>query len=112
MDFVCGKLQPCTKINESTKLGYGPRVIPLLGGAYCVYSRGSRGFDGVRKITAFPSRGGGGNAYSPSPNVVGHSAVTELAFLFNANTIYNLEHLFNTWDILFKWEINIVKSHG
>ena len=47
--------------------------ISLFGGASCVYSHRLCGFDGFKKIMAFPSWGGGRNAYSP--NVVGHNAV-------------------------------------
>ena len=103
------------KVMKIQNWEYGPRVISLFGGASCVYSHGLRGFDGVKKITAFPSHGGGRNAYSPSPNIVGHSAVIELAFLLHANTIYTLEHLFIAWDILFKWRStlkSLMDSHS
>ena len=57
-----------TNYNLVQKLGkiqnweYGPRVISLFGGAPCVHSRRLPGFAFVKKITALPSPGGGGNA--------------------------------------------------
>ena len=78
------------KLGKIQKWEYGPRVLSLFGGAPCMHSHGLRGFAGVKKITALPSPMR--ILYSPSPNIVGHNAVTEMAFLLHANTINNEDH--------------------
>jgi len=90
---------------------YGPRVIPLFGRAPCVHSRGLHGFVGFDKISALPSPDGVGNAYSPSPNIVEHNAVTEMAFLLHANIIKISMALARCTGFFSKWEINIEKYH-
>ena len=49
--------------------------------------------------------------YSPSPNIVGHNAVTEMAFLLHPNIINIQGHSLYARDFFSKWEINIEKYH-